>query len=130
MANNKVVYGDTVVMDITDTTATPSDVAEGVTFYGNDGVKRTGTAEDEIFIAVYGVTTYEEVQTAIRSGKVVAVATSNGFAKVVGTAIVKSDAIDLYLCYANGYSKNSVNTSNQWSGTSGIFFPVNRLCRQ
>ena len=45
MANNKVVYGGTTVMDITDTTATPADVADGVTFYGNDGVKRTGTAD-------------------------------------------------------------------------------------
>lgn len=44
MATNKVVYGSTTVMDITDTTATPADVADGVDFYGNDGVKRTGTA--------------------------------------------------------------------------------------
>lgn len=43
MANNKVVYGDTVVMDITDTTAEPSDVALGEVFYGNDGVRKVGT---------------------------------------------------------------------------------------
>ena len=43
MANNKVVYGNTTIMDITDTTATPNDVLPGVEFYGNDGVKRSGT---------------------------------------------------------------------------------------
>lgn len=43
MANNKVVYGDTTIMDITDTTAEASDVAAGEVFYGNDGVRRVGT---------------------------------------------------------------------------------------
>lgn len=40
---NKVVYGQTVLMDITDTDATVSDVASGKYFYTNDGVKRRGT---------------------------------------------------------------------------------------
>lgn len=43
MAKNKVVFGDTVIMDISDTTAAPEDVAAGKEFYGNDGVKRAGT---------------------------------------------------------------------------------------
>lgn len=43
MAKNKVVYGDTTIMDITDTTAEAADVADGKVFYGNDGVRRTGT---------------------------------------------------------------------------------------
>lgn len=45
MANNRVVYGNTVVMDITDTTATASDVASGKVFYDNGGVRRTGTMQ-------------------------------------------------------------------------------------
>lgn len=43
MAINKVEYGDRTIMDITDTTAEAADVAQGKTFYGNDGVKRSGT---------------------------------------------------------------------------------------
>ncbi len=43
MAKNKVVFGDTVIMDITDTTAEAQDVAQGKDFYGADGVKRSGT---------------------------------------------------------------------------------------
>ncbi len=43
MANNKVVYGDTVIMDITDTTAESVDVAAGKVFYTNAGTRATGT---------------------------------------------------------------------------------------
>ena len=40
---NKVVFGDTTVMDITDTTATAPDVAQGAVFYGADGARTVGT---------------------------------------------------------------------------------------
>lgn len=43
---NKVQYGQTVLLDVTDTTAEASDVAMGETFYTKDGVKRTGTKSD------------------------------------------------------------------------------------
>lgn len=43
---NKVIYGANVLMDVSDTTASVSDVAMGETFYTNDGVKRTGTKSD------------------------------------------------------------------------------------
>lgn len=47
MANNpyvnKVVYGNDVVMDITDTTAEPEDVAEGEVFYTKSGSRSVGT---------------------------------------------------------------------------------------
>ena len=43
MAKNKVIFGDTTIMDITDTTAEAADVADGKVFYGNDGVRAVGT---------------------------------------------------------------------------------------
>ena len=48
MANNpnvnKVVYGNQTVMDITDTTATEGDVANGAVFYKANGARSVGTA--------------------------------------------------------------------------------------
>lgn len=44
MANNKVIYGGEVIMDITDSTVTQADVQSGVYFYGRDGVKYEGTS--------------------------------------------------------------------------------------
>lgn len=43
MANNKVVFGNTTIMDITDTTAEASDVAQGEVFYNRAGVRSVGT---------------------------------------------------------------------------------------
>ena len=44
MAINKVVYDDTTLMDISDTTAEQSDVMEGKYFYNKSGTKVSGTA--------------------------------------------------------------------------------------
>ena len=46
MANdvNKVIYGNTTVMDITDTTAEEGDVVRGKTFYKANGARSTGSA--------------------------------------------------------------------------------------
>ena len=44
MAINKVIYGDTTLMDISDTTADTSDVMEGKYFYNASGIKVQGSA--------------------------------------------------------------------------------------
>lgn len=44
MATNKVVYGNTTLIDLTGDTATQEDVMQGKTFHDKSGVKKTGTA--------------------------------------------------------------------------------------
>lgn len=44
MAKNKIIYGGDVLIDLTDATATASDVDSSVYFYGADGVKTKGTS--------------------------------------------------------------------------------------
>ena len=58
MAINKVNYGNTTLIDLTDMTAVASDVASGKTFYGKDGVLTTGTASGGGGGLVYETGTY------------------------------------------------------------------------
>lgn len=52
MANNpyinKVVYNNNTLIDITDTTAVESDVAQGVVFYKADGTRSVGTMTKDL----------------------------------------------------------------------------------
>jgi len=50
LAENKVIFGNNVIIDLTDTTALASDVSSGSYFYGRDGVRTQGTLE---FITYY-----------------------------------------------------------------------------
>jgi hypothetical protein len=50
MAVNKVVYGTTVLVDMTDATASADQILEGYTAYGADGTKLVGTASGETMV--------------------------------------------------------------------------------
>lgn len=69
MANNKVQLADgSVLIDITDTTAVAEDVKAGKAFYGANGAKVVGTADDYSWVEELGLSlingtvnvTYEE----------------------------------------------------------------------
>lgn len=58
MGVNKVIYGETTLIDISDTTAEPADVMEGKSFYTAGGVKTQG-------IAIAGITDVEVDGTSV-----------------------------------------------------------------
>ena len=80
MAVNKVIYGEDTLIDITDTTASPQDVANGETFYTADGLRATGTAEylEGLTILAYGKSTWSDFITAYTKQCVVYCRASTG----------------------------------------------------
>lgn len=80
MANqykNKVVFDNTTLIDISDTTATAEDVAAGKVFYLASGEQAVGTArvisnDDTImYIAQYGKSTYADVLDAYQHNNII-----------------------------------------------------------
>ena len=68
---NKVIYDNTTLIDISDTTATANDVISGKYFYASNGQKIEGNLEDSLFIASYGKSTYNDVLAAYKENKMV-----------------------------------------------------------
>ena len=59
MAVNKVQFGNTVIMDITDTTADADSVLAGEVFYTNSGTRSTGRLGDAT-TTVHGLMSAED----------------------------------------------------------------------
>lgn len=86
MAINKVIYDDTTLIDISDTTAESSDVKEGKSFYNASGVKTLGSAPD-------GVTDVEVDGTSVVNSSGIAEIDLSDKADVIHTHTV-SDVTD------------------------------------
>ena len=86
MAINKVIYDDTTLIDISDTTAESSDVKEGKSFYNASGVKTLGSAPD-------GVTDVEVDGTSVVNSSGIAEIDLSDKANVIHTHTV-SDITD------------------------------------
>ena len=109
---NKVVYGGNTLIDITDTTATESDVASGESFYLASGVRGVGTATYAGSATANGPATKT---VAIPYGECDTTSTSTVFTATVAGITSLYDGVCVYL-------KNGVVTS-----ASGWTLNINNL---
>lgn len=136
MANNKVVYGNTTIMDITDTTAEPSDVAAGEVFYDRGGVRQVGTgnymdkvsnptANDILITDANG----QAVDSGVDIGTVAMAADLPGQATDTVLGLVKLNPNEAVTLNANG-QLDVGGRLGAFSGTTGIFHSKDREPRQ
>lgn len=119
MAVNKVVYGSTTLIDITDTTATASDVASGKYFYTNAGVRTQGTASGGggMNIQFYSGYDYSRASSYTATDVSLTVEVSGTYTvSWVGWRSTSSGTSGSQL-YINGSSYGSANTT--FTGTYG-----------
>ncbi len=67
MAYSKITVNGQTVMDITDTTATAEDVAEGAVFYAANGVRTLGTRAGSVYELLASVDTEDTAEAAVSS---------------------------------------------------------------
>lgn len=110
---NKVVYGNTTLIDLTDTTAEAADVAQGKYFYGKDGVKTAGTGSGSGSDFVVSLSknnqtgywepdkTWSEVSAAIADNKtfVFCIAGMTYNSELAADGAVYNDGVTVYLSY-------------------------------
>lgn len=104
MAKNKIIYGNEVLIDLTDATMEASDLLEGKTGYDKSGVKITGTCTYDADTSDANATASEilDSKTAYVNGvKVTGTMTNNG--GVTGTI----DTVDGSYSIPSGYHDGS-----------------------
>lgn len=129
MANNKVIYGNTTIMDITDTTAEAADVAAGKVFYANSGVRSVGTGNymDKVTDPVDGhvLITDSNGQAEDSGVPIGEVVTTDDLATDNTAGILKTNAAKNITLNADGQLEVG-GRIGQFSGTTGLFAPDNR----
>lgn len=114
MAINKVIYGGNTLIDITDTTATAADVAYGEYFYGNDGIKYTGssTKDSDTTDANAAATEILLNKTAyVNKNKITGTMPNRG--AVTGTINTKAGQYTIANGYHDGSGKVSISSTEQ-----------------
>ena len=71
MANNKIVYNNETLIDLTGDDVTAADVAQGKTFHLASGIQSTGTALTGLTILKYGISTWDDFIEAYENNSVV-----------------------------------------------------------
>lgn len=114
MAKNKVIYGGTVLIDLTDATAVAADVATGKYFYGNDGVKTAGTStkDSDTTDATASAAEILASKTAyVNKNKITGEMTNNG--AVSGTISTKAGQYTVPQGFHDGSGKVQIATAEQ-----------------
>lgn len=114
MAINKVIYGGTTLIDITDTSAVAADVASGKYFYGNDGVKTEGTSTKDSDTTDANALAAEILsgRTAyVNKNKITGTMTNNG--GVTGTISTKAGQYTIPQGFHDGSGKVSISSTEQ-----------------
>ena len=133
MAKNKIVYGNETLIDLTDATATASDVASGKTAYGASGEKITGTAvlpSGTVYISsngTYDVAKYASAQVDVPSSDYnVQVYAGMGSAR---TTTYSATGVKLTVKKTGTYQVSWFGCRNTNSGTNGSQIYVNSVAK-
>lgn len=114
MAKNKIIYGGTVLIDLTDATAVAADVASGKYFYGSDGVKTAGisTKDSDTTDATAKSAEILSGKTAyVNKNKITGEMTNNG--GVSGTISAKTEQYTIPQGFHDGSGKVSIASTEQ-----------------
>lgn len=132
MAINKVVYGETPIIDLTDTTAEASDVALGEVFYNNAGVRTLGTGNymdkasnptaNDILVTDANGQAIDSGVDIVDVVQFTDVATDNDY------GVVKTNASQNITLDASGRLEVG-GRIGQFPNTTGLFAPNNRAPR-
>lgn len=125
---NKVIFGNTTIMDISDTTATENDVASGMVFYKADGTRAIGTMSASKS-AFYGTSSTTASTTAkvvtcadweLTAGNIIGILFSTGNTASAPTLNINSTGAKTIMVG----SAAPVSTTNvlKWSANTVVFF--------
>lgn len=114
MANSKVIFGNTVLMDLTADTVTASDLAYGKTAHGADGeaIVGTSTKDSDTSDATASASEILDTKTAyVRGAKVTGSMPNRG--AVTGVITTKAQEYSIQNGFHDGSGKVSIDSTEQ-----------------
>lgn len=114
MANSKVIFGNTVLMDLTADTVTASDLAYGKTAHGADGeaIVGTSTKDSDTSDATASASEILDTKTAyVRGAKVTGSMPNRG--AVTGVITTKAQEYSIQNGFHDGSGKVKIDTTEQ-----------------
>ena len=126
MAINKVEYGNQTLIDLTNTTASASDVASGKYFDTNAGARTQGTASLVTLLATKSLGTISTSNTqAVDTGQTVSVSNLSNYDLLVVETSVSTQTNNRHVCTVGVIQL--YNSSNISSGKAGGSISNNKI---